>query len=242
LGHLTLFQIVLPLLAPLMDILFVYGLVFLNPVTTLALWGSVLGLQLVLALYAFRLERESLTPLLLMPLQQIVYRQVMYFVLIRSLVTAIGGVRLRWQKLQRSGAANAALADGLGRSGPMAALVRLVPLPTRVTPADPLRQPQGRGHDSAGGLRTPVPAAAAPVRDPAVWRPKPVPHPRRPEPEPAGRRSGGSVPALFLRPRPGMVLIDPFPGRPRAQLRAIPLPRRGGPDGPAQPPMQRPPL
>jgi hypothetical protein len=37
-----------------------------------------------------------------LPLQQFVYRQIMYVVLIRSAVTALAGRRLRWQKLQRS--------------------------------------------------------------------------------------------------------------------------------------------
>jgi cellulose synthase/poly-beta-1,6-N-acetylglucosamine synthase-like glycosyltransferase/peptidoglycan/xylan/chitin deacetylase (PgdA/CDA1 family) len=104
LGHLALFQVVLPMLAPLIDAFLVYGLVFGDPVLTVAGWLAVLALQLAVAVYAFRLEREPLRPLLLLPLQQIVYRQLMYCVLIRSAGTALGGVRLRWQKLRRSGA------------------------------------------------------------------------------------------------------------------------------------------
>ena len=38
-----------------------------------------------------------------LPLQQFVYRQIMYAVLIQSAVTAVAGVRLRWQKLHRAG-------------------------------------------------------------------------------------------------------------------------------------------
>jgi hypothetical protein len=38
-----------------------------------------------------------------MPLQQFVYRQLMYLVVIESVVSALLGVRLRWQHLERTG-------------------------------------------------------------------------------------------------------------------------------------------
>ncbi|MEJ2887700.1 bifunctional polysaccharide deacetylase/glycosyltransferase family 2 protein [Actinomycetospora aeridis] len=101
--QLALFQILLPLLAPLVDVFLVYGLLFLDPVLTAGAWCAMLGLQLLGAVYAFRLERERLRVLWLLPLQQIVYRQLMYAVLVRSTVTACAGVRLRWQKLRRVG-------------------------------------------------------------------------------------------------------------------------------------------
>jgi hypothetical protein len=44
------------------------------------------------------------------PLQQIVYRQLMYLVLIESVLTAVAGVRLRWHKLNRTGGLQDALA------------------------------------------------------------------------------------------------------------------------------------
>ncbi|WP_296372433.1 glycosyltransferase family 2 protein [Pseudonocardia sp.] len=50
-----------------------------------------------------RAEREKLRPLWLLPLQQLVYRQLMYAVLIQSIATALTGIRLRWQKLRRVG-------------------------------------------------------------------------------------------------------------------------------------------
>ncbi|WP_433786183.1 bifunctional polysaccharide deacetylase/glycosyltransferase family 2 protein [Actinomycetospora sp. CA-101289] len=101
--HLALFQVLLPLLAPLVDIFLVYGLLFLDPVTTLVAWSAVLAVQCLAAVVAFRLERERLRVLWLLPLQQVVYRQLMYAVLIRSVVTAAGGIRLGWQKLRRTG-------------------------------------------------------------------------------------------------------------------------------------------
>jgi cellulose synthase/poly-beta-1,6-N-acetylglucosamine synthase-like glycosyltransferase/peptidoglycan/xylan/chitin deacetylase (PgdA/CDA1 family) len=103
LGLTALFQIVLPLLAPLVDIYLVYGLFFLDPVVTAITWGGVLFVQLLLGAVAFRLEGESVRSLWLLPAQQLVYRQLMYAVLIQSIATAAAGVALRWQKIPRVG-------------------------------------------------------------------------------------------------------------------------------------------
>jgi cellulose synthase/poly-beta-1,6-N-acetylglucosamine synthase-like glycosyltransferase len=100
---LALFGIVLPAIAPLIDILAVYDLVFHNTLLGVAAWLAMLGLQLITAIVAFRLDRESLKALWVLPLQQFLYRQLMYFVIIRSVVTAMSGARLRWQKLRRVG-------------------------------------------------------------------------------------------------------------------------------------------
>ena len=60
-------------------------------------------LQLALAVYAFRLDRESLRPLWALPLQQFVYRQLMYLVIIESTVSALVGARAHWRHLTRTG-------------------------------------------------------------------------------------------------------------------------------------------
>ena len=56
-----------------------------------------------LAIYSFRLDREPLGPLWVMPLQQFVYRQLMYLVVIQSVISAARGMRLRWQHVERTG-------------------------------------------------------------------------------------------------------------------------------------------
>ncbi|GLZ46973.1 bi-functional transferase/deacetylase [Actinomycetospora sp. NBRC 106375] len=132
LAHLAVFQVLLPLLAPLVDIFLVYGLLFLDPVTTLVMWSSVLAVQVVAAIIAFRLEREKLGVLVFLPLQQIVYRQLMYAVLIRSMVTALGGIRLGWQKLRRVGGLDELLAQNpMPPSAPAPSGSRLVVLSRR---------------------------------------------------------------------------------------------------------------
>ncbi|WP_436526796.1 bifunctional polysaccharide deacetylase/glycosyltransferase family 2 protein [Actinoplanes sp. HUAS TT8] len=105
--NLALFQTVLPLLSPLIDVFLVYGLFFLDPVKTVAAWVAMLAVQMFSTWYAFRLDGESIKPLWRVPLQQFVYRQLMYLVLIQSTLAALGGIRLGWQKLRRTGGLNA---------------------------------------------------------------------------------------------------------------------------------------
>ncbi|MFE5404648.1 glycosyltransferase [Streptomyces sp. NPDC056580] len=103
----SLFMVVAPLLAPLIDVFLVYGLVFGPTEKTIGAWFGVLAVQAACAAYAFVLDREPLTPLVSLPLQQILYRQLMYVVLLQSWITALTGGRLRWQKLRRKGGVSA---------------------------------------------------------------------------------------------------------------------------------------
>ena len=103
LPYLVLFQIVLPTVAPVVDLFTLYGLLFLDPLPTLGYWAIFNVVQLGLGWYAFRLDREPIGPLWALPLQQFVYRQFMYIVVIESIISALRGTRLRWQHLQRTG-------------------------------------------------------------------------------------------------------------------------------------------
>ncbi|GHA54852.1 bi-functional transferase/deacetylase [Streptomyces tauricus] len=99
----VIFQIVTPVFAPLIDVFTVYSMIFIDFKASLLAWLAVLCVQLVCAAYAFRLDKEKYRYLLMMPLQQLAYRQMMYLVLIHSCITALTGGRLRWQKLKRTG-------------------------------------------------------------------------------------------------------------------------------------------
>ncbi|SCF96927.1 bifunctional polysaccharide deacetylase/glycosyltransferase family 2 protein [Streptomyces sp. Ncost-T10-10d] len=103
----ALFMVVAPLLAPLIDVFLLYGLVFGPTRKTVLAWLGVLAVQGICAAYAFRLDRERMTHLISLPLQQILYRQLMYVVLLQSWITALTGGRLRWQKLRRTGVVEA---------------------------------------------------------------------------------------------------------------------------------------
>jgi len=89
------------------DVFAVYGLFFLDPWRIAALWLGFLGLQAAMGWYAFRLDNESPRPLWSLPLQQFVYRQLMYLVVIQSVFTALTGYRLRWQRMERYGSLEA---------------------------------------------------------------------------------------------------------------------------------------
>jgi hypothetical protein len=94
---------VLPLFAPAVDLFALYGLIFLNPVTVAASWLTFAAAQALAAAYALRLDGERLSTLWVLPLQQVVYRQLMYLVVVQSTVTAILGARLRWHVIHRTG-------------------------------------------------------------------------------------------------------------------------------------------
>ncbi|MFD9125097.1 bifunctional polysaccharide deacetylase/glycosyltransferase family 2 protein [Kitasatospora sp. NPDC059571] len=99
----VLFGVVAPLLAPLIDLFLLYGILFVDAPKTLAAWATVLVVQGGLAWFAFRLDKEKPWHLVTLPVQQVVYRQLMYLVLLQSSITALTGGRLRWQKLRRTG-------------------------------------------------------------------------------------------------------------------------------------------
>ncbi|WP_433014866.1 bifunctional polysaccharide deacetylase/glycosyltransferase family 2 protein [Kribbella sp. CA-294648] len=106
LTYLLFFQVLLPLLAPAVDVFALYGFAFLNPVRVGLVWAGFLALQLGMGFYAFRLDGEKAGPLWSLPLQQFVYRQLMYLVVIQSVFTALAGSRLRWQRMERYGTLN----------------------------------------------------------------------------------------------------------------------------------------
>jgi cellulose synthase/poly-beta-1,6-N-acetylglucosamine synthase-like glycosyltransferase/peptidoglycan/xylan/chitin deacetylase (PgdA/CDA1 family) len=103
LPYMLLFQILLPAVSPLIDLFAVYGFVFTGVLRTLIVWGAFNVVQMLVAIYAFRLDREPLRPLWALPLQQFVYRQLMYLVIIESSVSALQGVRSGWKHLPRTG-------------------------------------------------------------------------------------------------------------------------------------------
>jgi cellulose synthase/poly-beta-1,6-N-acetylglucosamine synthase-like glycosyltransferase len=103
LSYLTLFHVLLPLIAPVVDVFSLYGVMFLNPVKVTAFWLLFVLLQALAGAYALRLDSERLRSLWVLPLQQVVYRQLMYLVTIHSVITALLGTRQRWQTISRAG-------------------------------------------------------------------------------------------------------------------------------------------
>jgi cellulose synthase/poly-beta-1,6-N-acetylglucosamine synthase-like glycosyltransferase/peptidoglycan/xylan/chitin deacetylase (PgdA/CDA1 family) len=118
LTYLALFQVVLPLLAPVIDVFALYGVLFLDPLSSALVWFGFLGVQLVCAGYALKLDGERVGALWSMPFQLFVYRQLMYLVVIQSVVAALLGSRLKWHRMKRSGTA----AEQIGGPAPYKSL------------------------------------------------------------------------------------------------------------------------
>ena len=122
---LWLFQFVFQVLAPLVDVQLFYalgrflaswltqGLLHQDwqplPYATAILlqtgfyYALFFGLELVSAIYAFRCDRERMGLLWWLFWQRFVYRQIMYGVVWKALLMALGGMRQGWGSLQRKG-------------------------------------------------------------------------------------------------------------------------------------------
>ncbi|MEV6629700.1 bifunctional polysaccharide deacetylase/glycosyltransferase family 2 protein [Actinoplanes sp. NPDC051470] len=173
LPFLALFGVALPLLAPVVDIMLVYGLVFWELEETVVAWFGMLLLQLVTAAIAFRLDREAMGPLWRLPLQQFAYRQLMYLVLIQSATTALTGGRLGWHKLRRAGlvsggptpAYDSAVAPELDSWPPTLHEIPLNPHPASGrAPARPWVPSQSSAADDMPSAGSPPAGGSGPVR------------------------------------------------------------------------------
>jgi peptidoglycan/xylan/chitin deacetylase (PgdA/CDA1 family)/GT2 family glycosyltransferase len=102
-GVLALFQLLLPLTAPLIDLFAIYSIIFLDPLPILAYWGAFNVFQFVLAWAAFGFDGESRRPLWALPLQQFCHRQISYLVVYDGVISALLGSRLQWQRIERTG-------------------------------------------------------------------------------------------------------------------------------------------
>ena len=102
-GYLAVFQVALPLAAPLIDLFAIYSIVFLDPFPILGFWLAFNLFQLVIAWVSFGCDGESRRVLWALPLSQLVYRQVMYLVVIDAVISALMGTRLSWKRVKRTG-------------------------------------------------------------------------------------------------------------------------------------------
>jgi cellulose synthase/poly-beta-1,6-N-acetylglucosamine synthase-like glycosyltransferase/peptidoglycan/xylan/chitin deacetylase (PgdA/CDA1 family) len=116
--YLVFYQVLLPLIAPMVDLAAIYGLIFLNPVSVAAFWLGFTALQFLACGYALRLDRERLRTMWALPLQQVVYRQLMYLVTIQSVMTALLGTRHRWQVITRTGVFSGRSGSAAGQRRP----------------------------------------------------------------------------------------------------------------------------
>jgi len=97
------FQFLLPLFAPLTDIMFVWSLLAGLWEQTLIYYAAFTVVEAAAAFLAYRFERENAAELWLLLPQRVVYRQLMYWVLFKSYVAALRGGLVGWGILKRMG-------------------------------------------------------------------------------------------------------------------------------------------
>ncbi len=118
--NVLIFQVFFPLISPIMDLMLVWSLLtaalerlehpgeqgFANVGVVLLYYALFLALDWLAAAFAFALERREQWSLLIwLFLQRFCYRQVMYYVMIRSVVAALRGAMHGWGKLERKATA-----------------------------------------------------------------------------------------------------------------------------------------
>jgi hypothetical protein len=116
------FQILFPLVSPVMDLILVYTLItagverwqqpsgytLTNLRQVLFYYALFLAIDWTAACFAFLLEkRERWRLLWWLFLQRFCYRQVMYYVMIKSVAVATRGAMVGWGKLERKATAEA---------------------------------------------------------------------------------------------------------------------------------------
>ncbi|HZZ88823.1 MAG TPA: glycosyltransferase, partial [Caulobacteraceae bacterium] len=141
LPQIWLFQIVLTAVSPLVDLAIVWNLAWAiyarayHPVEwspddflrSVFYWAAFIFLDLSAGALGMALERRApWKDLVWLPVQRFGYRQLMYYVVVKSISTAIRGGRVSWGKLERRGSA---AMDGERRRRPL--LGRLLPWRSR---------------------------------------------------------------------------------------------------------------
>lgn len=108
LPNILLFQIIIPIISPLADLLFFFSIAWswhdaesLHRI--LLFYGIFLLVDVMVAVMAFGFEKEKMTKLFWLLPQRFVYRQLMYIILFRSIAKAIKGESQAWGVLKRTG-------------------------------------------------------------------------------------------------------------------------------------------
>jgi len=112
----AIYQFLVPLIAPLVDLLLLISLLRGQLGATLGYYLLFFALDLLLSAAAILLEGEDLGLLLGLFVQRIAYRQLLWVALVRSLWSAIAGFAVGWGKLARTGSATAGLPKERGRA------------------------------------------------------------------------------------------------------------------------------
>ena len=107
LPNILFFQIALPLLSPLADLFMLFAILNGNASEVFWYYLVFLLVDVVGAWIAFRFEGERVTRLWYLLPQRFIYRQLMYWVLVKALLRAVQGELTQWGVLKRTGSVGA---------------------------------------------------------------------------------------------------------------------------------------
>ena len=108
LPNVLLFQIVLPIIAPLADVMLLISLIWnrQDPISLHKIgfyYFIFFAVDVFISVVAFAFEKEKFSKLIWLVPQRLVYRQLMYIILFRSIKKAIKGENQNWGVLKRTG-------------------------------------------------------------------------------------------------------------------------------------------
>lgn len=101
--NILIFQIILPLFSPLADLMMIFGLMGDKPEKILAYYVAFVTIDFLVAILAFRMEKESYKKLIYIIPQRFIWRQLMYYILFKAIRKAVKGELNAWGDLKRTG-------------------------------------------------------------------------------------------------------------------------------------------
>jgi cellulose synthase/poly-beta-1,6-N-acetylglucosamine synthase-like glycosyltransferase/peptidoglycan/xylan/chitin deacetylase (PgdA/CDA1 family)/spore germination protein YaaH len=101
--NILIFQIILPLFSPLADLIMIVGLFSDKPGKILIYYAAFVLIDFVVAVIAFWMQKEDYKKLVYIIPQRFIWRQLMYYVLFKSIRKALKGELSGWGALKRTG-------------------------------------------------------------------------------------------------------------------------------------------
>jgi cellulose synthase/poly-beta-1,6-N-acetylglucosamine synthase-like glycosyltransferase/peptidoglycan/xylan/chitin deacetylase (PgdA/CDA1 family)/spore germination protein YaaH len=101
--NILIFQIILPLFSPLADLMMLFALFGEKPEKMLLYYVAFVVIDFIVGIIAFRMEKEDYKKLIYIIPQRFMWRQLMYYVLFKSLRKALKGELSGWGVLKRTG-------------------------------------------------------------------------------------------------------------------------------------------
>ncbi|MGN6395441.1 MAG: glycosyltransferase [Mucilaginibacter sp.] len=101
--NILLFQIILPLFSPLADLIMIFGLFSDKPGKILLFYVAFVVIDFIVSIIAFWMQKEDYKKLVYIIPQRFIWRQLMYYVLFKSIRKALKGELSGWGALKRTG-------------------------------------------------------------------------------------------------------------------------------------------